>query len=281
MTYPSPVSYGNTGIILLRRLTCQQLGLRVTTEQMLVNILLFTLIGSVVSLGGGMALIWKKFLSASFNLKLVSLAAGVLLATSFFEILPESFATTSTPPFFPILAGIVLVFLLERTLIWHHHHHHAHGAKPTVFLITVGDGIHNFIDGVAIAASFLLDYRLGVVTSLAVMTHEIPQEIADFSVLLAGGLSKIQAVGLNLLTALTAIVGALVTYITAGSVAIPTPHILAFTGGIFIYIACSDLIPELHADTKESRALSHVVPFFLGIALVYLNGRILDSVLGH
>lgn len=248
---------------------------------MLPSILLFATLGSVVSLSGAAMLAWKKKLDSALTLKLVSLAAGVLLATAFLEILPESFAHNAHPSFLYVLFGIVFVFLLERTLLWHHHHHDAELPKPSVWLVTIGDGIHNFVDGIAIAASFLVDYRLGVVTAIAVMVHEIPQEIADFSILLTGGLSKIKAIGLNVLTACTALFGALIAYYLSGTIALPISSILSFTGGIFVYIACSDLIPELHAHTKEPRAWSHVIPFFLGIVLVYLNGTILDSLLGQ
>lgn len=232
-----------------------------------------------MSLVGGFFLLIKKRLTHGLTLKLVSLAAGVLLATAFFDILPEA-AEGNSLPFGFVFLGIVLVFLLERTLIWHHHHHDAHGVKSSVWLLTFGDAIHNFIDGIAIAAGFMTDYRLGLVTGVAVIAHEIPQEIADFSVYVANGLSIRRALLFNVFSATTALLGVVLAYAFAGSMQLPTKTILAFTGGVFIYIACSDLIPELHAHTKESKAWAHIVPFFLGIGLVYINGLLLESILG-
>ena len=165
---------------------------------MLVQIVVLTSVGSVLSLLGGFVLLIGKTRDESFVLKLTSFAAGVLLATAFLDLFPEALESSlkrgGGDIFLPALGGIILFFLLERTLFWFHHHHAAHGIKPTIWMVTLGDGVHNFIDGVAIAATFLINPTIGLTTALAVAAHEIPQEIADFSILLSRGLSKKQAI---------------------------------------------------------------------------------------
>src|SRR3989344_3679585 len=214
---------------------------------MLIQIILLTTLGSVVSLFGGFLLLLRKNWNTAFSLLLTSFAAGVLLATAFLDLFPESMEHLKEigggDVFVPALVGIICFFLLERTLIWFHHHHGAHGIKPTVWMITLGDGVHNFIDGLAIAA------------------HEIPQEIADFSVLLSRGLSKRKAVIFNVASALTALVGAVGMYLFSEILEMHLGFITAFAAGMFVYIALSDLIPELHHSENKKETGPQIVAF--------------------
>lgn len=237
-------------------------------------IIIFTVLGSIISLAGGMLLLLKRQWSSGFILALTGFAAGALLATAFLDLFPEALENraSTTDVFVAALAGIVLFFLLERFFLWHHHHHESHGSiKPSVWLVTIGDGIHNFIDGVAITAAFLINIPLGITTAIAVAAHEIPQEIADFSVLITHGLTRKKAILFNLASACTSLVGAIVTYGMSELLQQYLPIIIAFTAGMFTYIASSDLIPELHhASSHKGSAWQQTGMFLLGIFLIFL-----------
>ena len=246
---------------------------------MLAQIILLTLLGSILSLSGGLLLLYRKTWNHNFSLFLTSFAAGVLLATAFLDLFPESLEhleeTGGGDVFVPALLGIITFFLLERTLVWFHHHHDAHGVKPTIWMITIGDGVHNFIDGVAIAATFMVNPAIGVTTALAVAAHEIPQEIADFSVLLSHGLSRARAIVFNVGSALTAIVGAVGMYYFSDSLGNYLGQIMAFTAGMFSYIALSDLIPELHHTQNNKETLPQILAFLIGIGVMLMVKNIL------
>ncbi|HCS78849.1 TPA: ZIP zinc transporter [Patescibacteria group bacterium] len=248
---------------------------------MLIQIILITTLGSVVSLFGGFLLLLRKNWNMAFSLLLTSFAAGVLLATAFLDLFPESMEHLKEvgggDVFVPALVGIVCFFLLERTLLWFHHHHGSHGIKPTVWMITLGDGVHNFIDGVAIAATFILNPSIGVMTALAVAAHEIPQEIADFSVLLSRGLSKQKAIIFNVASALTALVGAIGMYLFSEILEMHLGFITAFAAGMFVYIALSDLIPELHHSENKKETIPQIAAFLVGIMLVFLLKTIIGE----
>ena len=218
----------------------------------------------------------------AFSLLLTSFAAGVLLATAFLDLFPESMhhleEVGGGDVFIPALVGIVCFFLLERTLLWFHHHHGSHGIKPTVWMITLGDGVHNFIDGVAIAATFILNPSIGLMTALAVAAHEIPQEIADFSVLLSRGLSKQKAIIFNVASALTALVGAIGMYLFSEVLEMHLGFITAFAAGMFVYIALSDLIPELHHSENKKETVRQIIAFVIGIFLVFFIKQFLGGI---
>jgi len=214
----------------------------------------------------------KKKWEDTFTLQLTAFAAGVMLTTALLHLLPEALeeAGNQQSIFTAVFVGIVLFFLLERLVLWFHHHHEAHGPKPSALLITVGDSLHNFVDGVAISAAFQVDMRLGIITALAVAFHEIPQEIADFVTLIRSGVSPKKALQLNFFSALASILGAVMTYILGESVEAFLPLIVAFSAGMFLYIALSDLIPELHHSTKSSsQKWIQIIWFFAGIILTF------------
>jgi len=234
--------------------------------------LLATLAVSAIAFVGAIVLV-KSPPSKRSELVLLSFAAGVLLATSFLELIPEAtaLAAPESNPMIASLLAMIAFFLLEWFLHGFHSHHeepHVHQHATPRYLILVGDGLHNFIDGVVIAASFAVSSELGIATTLAVMVHEVPQEIADFGILVAGGFSRARALFLNVLSALTAVLGALVFFAIAPQIEHHLPECMAATAGMFIYIAASDLIPQLH---EHQRGHGIVRASFLGgVGLIWL-----------
>lgn len=243
-------------------------------------ILVFTLLGSLVSLVGGVLLIFSKRLASRAAHLISAFAAGAFLGAVFFDLLPEAAETAGEDVniFAWTFAGIIAFYLLERTIHWFHHHpkaeDHAHDA--TVPLIILGDTIHNFVDGIVIAATFMTDIRLGMVTTLAVAAHEIPQEIGDFGVLLQKGLSRGKTLVVNVLSAVAALVGAVLTYYVGGQIEGVLPIFLALTAGFFIYIATSDLIPEIHHNHAKNFAAVETLLLFAGAGVVWLAIELLE-----
>lgn len=258
-------------------------------------ILFFTLIGSVFSLIGGIILLYREKTALKFSHFLAAFAAGTLLGTVFFDLLPESvneaehlvgkgLLSDETNIFLFVLVGILGFFLLERFVHWFHHHQHEYQeekVKPTVPLIILGDSIHNFIDGVVIAATFLVSIPLGIVTTLAVAAHEIPQEIGDFGLLLHKGLKRKKVLLVNFFSALTAIAGALIAFWLGERVETILPILLAVTAGFFIYIAASDLIPEIHHENRKGFAAVETSLMFLGVATIWIFITLLEGFGGH
>jgi zinc and cadmium transporter len=223
---------------------------------------------------------------------LVSFAVGALLGAVFLDILPHVFEQTKNPSRIAgfILAGILVFFMLEKFLIWRHHHHpdvpdgqmtphhgdhdepHAHGHDHgrTGYMIVVGDSFHNVTDGVIIASAFLADARLGVVTALAIIAHEIPQEIGDFLILLHSGFGKRKALMLNALTGVATVAGALVAYFALRHVSAWIPEILAVSAASMIYIAVADLIPGLHKRTALADSAVQGLFIALGIGIIWV-----------
>lgn len=227
---------------------------------------------SLISFAGGLFFFVKNKFIEKMTTHLVSFAAGSMLAVSFLDILPEALEEGGEGfnIFLPIFLGIVGFFFLERFVVWFHHHDSTHDTNPVAFLVLLGDGIHNFIDGVAIAATFLTSPGLGAATTMAMIAHEIPQEIADFSVLIHGGMSRRKALFYNFLSALAALLGAVGGFYLLEGLNDFLPVLLAFTGGMFIYIACADLIPEMHKDFARQKSWVQSLPFILGLVVLWL-----------
>jgi len=198
---------------------------------------------------------------------LVSFASGSLIGGAFIHLLPEALEQSGPNVFYYVVAGIMLFFIMEKFLYWRHCHNGTCSVHTFAFLNLIGDGIHNFIDGMIIASSYLHSHDLGVATTLAVIFHEIPQEIGDFGVLVYGGLSKRKALTYNFLSALTAIAGALVTYNLAFIQSIEQWLIPIAAGG-FIYIAGTDLMPELHKQFQLKDSVAQLVTILAGITLM-------------
>ncbi len=239
---------------------------------MLWQIVGFSALGSIGGLLGGILLaLRKKPFSHGTSLLMISFAAGVMLATAFLDILPEA----GNVVWWAVLAGVVFLFLLEKSLIWYHHHGDDCDSHAPV-LITVGDTLHNFIDGVVMGATFLASPATGMITALAIMAHEIPHEMADFGVMLSLGWSRAKVILTNILSASVSVIGAVgVYYFGVGTY---LPLLLSFAGGMFIYLACSDLIPELHHAHKKgpvTNNLSQIIVFGLGIVFIYFMQKAL------
>jgi len=208
---------------------------------------------------------------------LLSFAAGVLLATTFLELMPEAVerGDRNGNVFIATLLAMIGFFFLERVLHGFHVHDDSH-ALPSRYLILVGDGVHNLIDGIAIAAAFAISPELGLATTFAVTVHEVPQEMADFSILIGGGFQFRTALLLNFLSGLTAILGAILFWTFAGSLEQYLAWFMTATAGMFIYIAGSDLIPQLHHHRTAPGSMIYV-PFLGGIALIAM----LRALTGH
>ncbi len=215
---------------------------------------------------------------------LVSLSAGVLLATALLDVLPEAFESKASPQslFGTLLAGLLFFFLLEKAELYrhsHHHegdeHHHHHGfdrqqAGRGGWSVIMGDSIHNFCDGIIIAAAFLADTRLGVVTSLAIIAHEIPQEVGDYIVLLNAGFSRGRALFFNAVSGMAAVVGGVIGYFIVGPWQSLFPYLLVIASSSFIYVAVADLIPQLQHRLTLKETAAQLFWLCAGLAIVLL-----------
>ncbi|MEM3459401.1 MAG: ZIP family metal transporter [Candidatus Bathyarchaeia archaeon] len=198
---------------------------------------------------------------------LVGFSSGTLLGGAFLHLLPEAYEANGTSTFYYVILGIVVFFALEKFFYWRHCHEEECPVHMFVYLNLIGDGIHNFIDGAVIAATFMFRFDLGFATTLAVIFHEIPQEIGDFGVLVYGGLSKKKALTYNFISAITAILGALITYFLIYLHDV-TAMLVPFAAGGFIYVAATDLMPELHKKFRASESLVQLIVILLGIVLM-------------
>ncbi len=233
-------------------------------------IILSLVIISLLSFSGALALAFKKQLLRRVLTTLTSFAAGALLAVAFFDLLPEATELLDEKAFGFVLIGLILFFVLERIIHWHHCHGEDCDVHAEHYLNLIGDGIHNFLDGGIIAAAYLADFRLGVFTTLAVAAHEIPQEIGDFSILIHGGFSEKKALFFNFLSALTAVVGGLLTIFIAGFIEKLVPFLIAFSAGGFVYIATADLLPAISKEKNRNKMIMHSLAFIFGVVLLYL-----------
>ncbi|TSC82111.1 MAG: zinc/iron permease [Parcubacteria group bacterium Gr01-1014_20] len=242
---------------------------------MFTQILIASVIGGIFSLAGGLILLWREDVARKFSLTLVSFAAGSLIGAAFLELIPEAVHDLSFETISPlIIFGIITLFILEKFLNWYHRHDEEpsdyHALTGTVLF---GDALHNFIDGIIIALSFSVSTELGLASAIAVFFHEVPQEIGDFGILLHAGYSRKKIIYYNVLTALTAPLGAVIGYLLLPVISPLVGYLLAFAAGTFIYIAVSDLLPELK-HTKKNLDIGHLLSIFLGIVIIWLIGGI-------
>lgn len=210
-------------------------------------------------------------------LPLISLSAGTLMGGAMLHLLPEAVENLgSLLPFQITLISFILFFLIEKTLRWHHCHEQDcpnHKTHTLGYLNLIGDTLHNFIDGLIIAAAFITNPSLGIATSIAIAMHEIPQEIGDFGVLLHSGFSKSKALSANFLVSITVVIGGVIGYFAAQSFANVIPYLLPFAAGGFLYISASDLIPEIRKESETAKAFFSLVMFGIGILLMHLLKR--------
>jgi zinc and cadmium transporter len=227
------------------------------------------LLMSAIALVGSVTLLLDERTLQRLLSPLVAFAAGSLLGGAFFHMIPAGFAAglDETVIYVSVLAGFAVFLGLEQFLHWHHcHRSDVECRKPLTYLILIGDGLHNLLGGVAVAGTFLIDIRLGVVTWLAAAAHEVPQELGDFGVLVHGGWGKRQALAFNLLSALTFLAGGLIAY--AASFRLDVSLLVPFAAGNFIYIGASDLIPEIKSHAELRINVIHFAAFAVGAALM-------------
>ncbi len=232
------------------------------------------LLVSLVSILGIFTLFMKVRSLNKILLFLVSFATGALLGDAFIHLIPETaemigITVTSSILF---LSGIIIFFIVEKFICWRHCHvitskEHPH---PIGMMNFIGDGVHNLIDGMLIAGSFMVNIPLGISTTLAILFHEIPQEIGDFGILLHAGYTKRRALSLNFLSAIMALVGALLVLLIGKGSANLTMYLIPVTAGGFIYIAGSDLIPELHKETDIRKSVVQLIAIMIGISVMAL-----------
>lgn len=211
--------------------------------------------GSALSLIGGAAIFLTKRRRDAAIVAALPFGAGALLAAAFFDLLPEAFELGEPRDLLIwALVGFMVFFLLERSATWfHHHHEHALGTKnhSQNIMVMVGDLLHNIIDGIAIAASFIVNPATGIITVLAVSAHEIPKELGTFGILLSRGWRDRTVIGANILTAIGTLLAAVTVYLLGHNIQLPEAELLALTSGMFIYIAASDIIPDIHEQSRR------------------------------
>jgi zinc and cadmium transporter len=235
---------------------------------------------------------------------MISYAIGALLGAAFLEVLPHAMEHGGDVHGLAgtVLVGILVFFLLEKLVLWRHCHVQTcevHGTDPLAhrgqghvsgqghdhgrsgLMITVGDTFHNFVDGIMIAAAFLVDIRLGIVTTIAIVAHEIPQEIGDFLILLHSGYSRARALSLNVVSSLATLVGAVLAYYALSPLIEVMPYILAFAAAGMIYVAVADLIPGLHQRAQLRHTAQQIALILLGVATVWLAGAGVETWTGH
>jgi len=233
-------------------------------------ILLSTFLVSLIAFIGIFALAIKEKLLKRIIFLLIALSAGALMGDAFLHLIPEAVGLPNKYIFLYILTGFIIFFLIEKILHWRHCHDGKCPVHTFAYINLIGESVHNFIDGLIIAASFVINTPLGIATTIAIALHEIPQEIGDFGVLVHGGFNKTKALFLNFFVALTAIFGGLIGFYLSKSTQPFIEFLIPFTAGGFIYIAASDLIPELKKEIDNKKSLLSFVIFILGIFLMYL-----------
>lgn len=226
---------------------------------------------SAVSLVGATSLLVKERFLKPILIVLVAFAAGALLGDAFLHLLPETVERTGElglSTSLAVLAGVSAFFVLEKGLHWHHSHiGHEETVHPVAVTNLIGDGLHNFLDGAIIAASFSVSPQLGIATTVAVALHEIPQELGDFGILVHSGLSPRRALTLNFASGLAAIAGAIAT-LAFTPVATIENAMVPFTAGAFIYIASTDLMPEIHKEPEPVKSIIQLIAFGCGVGIM-------------
>lgn len=237
--------------------------------------LIASIVISAVSFIGVITLLLSDKVLNSLLLLLIGLSAGALIGGAFLHMLPE--AVRQTPDhhfvFLLVIVGFVFFFVLEHYLHWRHCHKEQCEIHVFAYMNLAGDAIHNFVDGIVIGASFFVSIPFGTAASLAILLHEIPQEIADFGVLVYGGIAKKRALLFNFLTALTCVAGTVLGYAFSEKIAAVPAIVLPMAAGGFIYIASCDLIPEIHRQPDKRKAVFSILVFLCGILMMYALAR--------
>ncbi|MCX8190119.1 MAG: ZIP family metal transporter [Candidatus Diapherotrites archaeon] len=235
----------------------------------LVWILVATALNSFLALIGGISLLIKKAHFEKLIFVMISFSAGALLSGAFLHLIPEALESIEKDLLFIIVfVGFCSFFLIERFLHWHHCHEGHCKVHPISWLITIGDTIHNFVDGTIITASFLVSIPFGFLTTALIIAHELPQELGDFAILVHSGVKKRRALLMNFISQTACIFGALLSYFLLISNDL-TVFLLPFAAGGFIYISASDLIPELHREASLKKSLASFIIFIAGVLFIF------------
>ena len=236
-----------------------------------IYIIVSSLFISLGALVGAVTLFLNKHKLQSFLLSLVSLSAGTLMGGAFLHLLPEAVEALDPEHVFLVtLLSFIGFFLIERLLHWHHCHDDECERHDIGYMNLIGDGVHNFLDGMILAAAYSVDISLGIATTVAIALHEIPQEISDFGVLLHAGWDVKKALLLNYGVALTTVVGGIAGILLAERVSVVSVYLMPIAAGGFLYIAAADLMPELRQEKNRKKSLLHLGIFILGVFMMYL-----------
>lgn len=229
--------------------------------------LLAVIIVSLLSLLGAVFIVFQRKILDSITTYLLAFSSGILLGTVFYDLLPEGYEGLHEHVYTWVIVGLVAFFVLEKFIHWHSH---VESNEHVAYLSLAGDGIHNFLDGAIIGVTFLTSVPLGVVTTIAVIAHEIPHELGDFFLLMYGGFTTKKALWYNFLSALTAVVGTIVVFIFSRDILAVSPYLIGFAAGNFLYIAASDLIPELHEKRNIYVSVIQTVCLMMGIIVMQI-----------
>jgi zinc and cadmium transporter len=256
------------------------------------TLLLYAFLSGTLSLIGGLLLLAKPKFTKRLLTPLIAFAAGAFLAAAFLDIIPHALEHAHDQPetiMTTVLIGFITFFIIERFIMAvvktkHRHGHHDHTAhsehtEPLPFLLIVGDSFHNFLDGIVLAMAYVLEPSLALPTALAIAAHEIPQEIGDFAILLKLNWKRSHIILINIAQSLLAIPGAIIGYYLSHSLEAYLPYLLAGTGGVFLYIAASSLIPEIHHQSGHQRFASVILPLIIAVIIVGILGNQAHQVL--
>lgn len=243
----------------------------------LLYIIAFSLLDGLAGILGAALVIFKFSQARTFIKHLVSFAAGAMFGVAFFDLIPEAIAASGNVEkvLTMVLIGLVIFYLLEKFLLWSHCHGNVCDVhRVAAPMVMFGDTLHNALDGAVVAAAFLVNVPLGILTALAVFVHELPQEMGDIGTLLHFGFSRKRALVFNIISECIGVAGALLVYFLSTSLNANTAMLLALAAGGFIYIAGSDLLPEVHRDLERKHLISHTLTFVLAIVLFFILGTI-------
>ncbi|HSX27803.1 MAG TPA: ZIP family metal transporter [Patescibacteria group bacterium] len=245
-------------------------------------VIFYSLIGGLFSLIGGVLMLSHKKIAQALAEYATPFAAGALLSAVFLDLLKDGLeASSANTVLSAALIGVVAFFFAERFLHWFHHHHQHEGRDPATSLIIIGDTVHNGLDGVAIAAAFLISVPTGIVTTIAVAAHEIPQEIGDFGLLLGKGMSRAKVLWVNVFSAMATTAMAIITFALGSGNRLPVGWLIGISAGFLLYIAASDIIPEIHENAKNKRVFElQPVLLLVGVIVVAISIELAHRIAG-
>jgi len=243
----------------------------------LFEILASVILISLLSLVGVVTLTLGEKRLGEFLPIFIAFASGSLLAAAFLDLIPEALEKAGVIALSMVLVGVILFFIVERFIHWHHCGKEECHVKPVAYLSLFGDGVHNFMDGVVVAAAYMTSTHLGIITTIVIALHEIPQEFGDFSVLIHSGMKARKALLYNFISALAAVFGGVAGFVFLTTIESWIPLVVATAAGGLIYIATADLMPELHKETQRSKLVLQTIALFAGILILFVLFNVLPK----